>query len=51
VELEAGELQSAQRAFDAAEQSDPADPVVQRCLKELKKRRRKDPHWGRREYP
>jgi tetratricopeptide (TPR) repeat protein len=46
VEMERGHYEQAQTAFDRAHGLDPSDPVVDQCLRELKKRRRKDPHWG-----
>ena len=46
VELERGRFEEAGAAFDLAHEIDPGDPVVDLCLKELKRRRRKDPRWG-----
>jgi len=46
VHMEAGAYEAAQSAFDRAASLDPSDPLVERCLKELKKQRRKSPHWG-----
>jgi tetratricopeptide (TPR) repeat protein len=46
VEMERGHFEAAQRAFDKAHRIDPSDPIIEQCLKELKKRRRKDPRWG-----
>lgn len=46
VEMERGRFEAAQHAFDQAHGLDPSDPVIEQCLKELKKRRRKDPRWG-----
>ena len=46
VEMERGRFEAAQQAFDRAHGIDPSDPIIEQCLKELKKRRRKDPRWG-----
>lgn len=46
VELERGRFEEAGEAFDLAQEIDPSDPVIAACLKELKRRRRKDPRWG-----
>ncbi len=46
VQLETGRFDEAQESFDAAARLDPSDPVIERCLKELKRRRRKNPDWG-----
>ncbi len=46
IEMERGRFEAAQQAFDEAHGIDPSDPVIELCLKELKKRRRKDPRWG-----
>lgn len=46
IRMERGDLDLAQASFDLARDLDPSDPIVDACARELRKRRRKDPHWG-----
>lgn len=46
VQMEAGQLDEARSTFEQADDLDPTDPVVQRCLKEVRRRGRKDQSWG-----
>lgn len=50
VFMERGSLDDANEQFVRAAEVDPTDPVVAACRKELKKRRRKDPRWGRQRH-
>ncbi|MCO4771445.1 MAG: tetratricopeptide repeat protein [Deltaproteobacteria bacterium] len=44
--MESGELEKARDAFEEADTLDPDDAVVLRCLKEVRRRARKDSGWG-----
>lgn len=46
VLMEQSHLEEAKEVFLRAREIEPADPVLERCLAELKDRRRKDPRWG-----
>jgi tetratricopeptide (TPR) repeat protein len=46
VLLETGRLDESAEVLARASERDPADPVIGRCVRELRKRRRKEPHWG-----
>lgn len=46
VQMEAGDLDGARDSIARAATLDPADPIVIRCKKELKKRGRKSADWG-----
>jgi tetratricopeptide (TPR) repeat protein len=50
VELERGRLEAAGDSFEQAHDLDPSDEVIALCRKELKRRRRKDPRWGERDW-
>lgn|GEM_PF-1602853 len=46
VRMEAGDLDAARTEFEEADKLDNNDAVVLRCLKEVRRRGRKDSQWG-----
>ena len=46
VLMEGGDLSGARAEFGEAAALDPSDPIVVRCVKEVRRRGRRDPRWG-----
>ena len=46
VLMEGGDLSGARAEIEQAAAMDPSDPVTARCVKEVRKRNRRDPRWG-----
>jgi tetratricopeptide (TPR) repeat protein len=46
VLMESGELEEARDQFAEAARLDPSDAIVGRCVRELRRRVRRDPGWG-----
>lgn len=46
VLMEGGDLAGARAELDEAAALDPSDPIVSRCVKEVRRRNRRDPRWG-----
>ena len=46
VLMEGGDLTGARSELQQAATIDPSDPIVARCVKEVRRRNRRDPRWG-----
>ncbi len=46
VLMEGGDLDGARSELEEAAALDPSDPIVARCVKEVRRRNRRDPRWG-----
>ena len=51
VLMEGGDLATARTEVEEAARLDPSDPVTARCLKEVRRRNRRDPAWGESWHP
>lgn len=46
VLMEGGDLAAARTELEEAARLDPSDPITARCVKEVRRRNRRDPRWG-----